>query len=487
MSAPIIDRDRAPQRFPWPLVLIGVAVTLVLFGLGGWSTWGLYRGFARLSQVEFRLERLTGTIIHLDEVLTMSARMAATTGDPAWEARYRGFEGPLDAAIKETLLLAPDALDASAAADTDAANTRLVEMENRAFGLVRQKRLAEASQLLFSSAYAGQKKVYADGMSRMNASIQQRIDEGMHRYRRRAEVVLGLSIPAFILLALGWIGVLTRLRHHMARRRSAEEALGQSRRQIAARERELEIAASIQTSILPRDLTVERLEMSARMVTAGEVGGDYYDVIPVKDGCWIGIGDVTGHGLDAGLIMLMVQSALAALVRQNPHGSPRELVRLLNEVMFDNIRKRLGVNDHVTFSLVRYHADGRLVFAGAHEDMIVCSAADGACELVDTPGTWIGGMPDVTPFTVDSRRQLVAGDLVLLFTDGMSEAMSPDGEPYGLDRLCAALAAARHLPLAEIEQELLAAVRRWSPSEQADDMTVLLLRYAGQVSTQAAA
>jgi serine phosphatase RsbU (regulator of sigma subunit) len=486
-NTPIERRTSGAQRFPWIPVVVGVLVTLLLFGLGGWSSWGLYRGFAQLSRVELRLERLAGSIVHLDEVLTMSARMAATSGDPKWEARYRSYETQLDAAIKETAALAPDSLDASAAAQTDAANVKLVAMENRAFGLVRQHRLTEASQVLFSAGYEAEKRVYAEGMNKMTLSIQARIDQSMERYQHRAAVVIVVAIPAFVLLAIGWFGVLTRLRHHMTWRRTAEEELRESRRQIAARERELEIAASIQTSILPRDLAADRLEMSARMVPATEVGGDYYDVIPVEDGCWIGIGDVTGHGLDAGLIMLMVQSALAALVRQKPDGSPQEIVRLLNEVMFDNMRKRLGVKDHVTFSLVRYHTDGRLVFAGAHEEMILCAGVDGACELIDTPGAWLGGIPDVSPFTVDSRRQLAAGDLVLLYTDGMTEAMSPAGEPFGHDRLCGALAAARHLPLREVEEELLAAVRRWSPSQQVDDMTVVLFRYDGAVAAQAAA
>jgi serine phosphatase RsbU (regulator of sigma subunit) len=469
------------------LVLGGVLVTLILFGLGGWSSWGLYQGFGKISSVEFRLKHLTGEIVHLDEVLTMSARMAANSGDPKWEDRYRTFETRLDAAIKETARLAPDAFDASASAQTDAANLALVAMENRSFELVREKRLAEASQVLFSSAYEAEKRVYAEGMNKMTRSIQTRIDENMERYQRRAAIVIALSIPAFIILALGWFGVITRLRHHMAWRRRAEAELAESRRQIAARERELEIASTIQTSILPRELTAEGVELSARMVPAAEVGGDYYDVIPVEDGCWIGIGDVTGHGLNAGLIMLMVQSALAALVRQNPDSSPREIVRLLNQVMYDNMRKRLGVKDHVTFSLVRYHADGRLVFAGAHEEMIVCAAGDGRCDRIETPGAWLGGIADVARFNVDSRRQLVAGDLVLLYTDGMTEAMNAAGEQFGMDRLCDALAAARHLPLVAIEQALLDAVRRWSPTEQVDDITVLLIRYAGAGAAQAAA
>jgi serine phosphatase RsbU (regulator of sigma subunit) len=69
----------------------------------------------------------------------------------------------------------------------------------------------------------------------------------------------------------------------------------------------------------------------------------------------------------------------------------------------------------------------------------------------------------------------------------MTEAMNAAGEQFGMDRLCDALAAARHLPLVAIEQALLDAVRRWSPTEQVDDITVLLIRYAGAGAAQAAA
>src|SRR5206468_190254 len=81
--------------------------------------------------------------------------------------------------------------------------------------------------------------------------------------------------------------------------------LEESRKQLAVKERlqkEMEIAAKLQTSILPRDVNVPGLEIAARMIPADEVGGDYYDLLPFAGGCWIGVGDVAGHGLPAGVI-----------------------------------------------------------------------------------------------------------------------------------------------------------------------------------------
>ena len=112
-----------------------------------------------------RTEKLRSTIIHLDEVLTMSARMAAATGNLQWEKRYHSFEPKLDAAIKEAIRLAPEAYSGKDAADTDAANIRLVEMENKSFDLVRKGRIEEAKTLLFSNEYEEQKRIYAQGMT----------------------------------------------------------------------------------------------------------------------------------------------------------------------------------------------------------------------------------------------------------------------------------------------------------------------------------
>ena len=134
-----------------------------------------------------------------------------------------------------------------------------------------------------------------------------------------------------------------------------------TRRQIAERQRlekEMGIAARIQTSILPGDVSVAGLEVAASMQTATEVGGDYYDVVAVEDGCWIGIGDVAGHGLPTGVVMLMMQSGFGALARKLPDAAPRELLLAFNAMLVDNVRNRLGQHEHATLTLIRYRADG---------------------------------------------------------------------------------------------------------------------------------
>ena len=255
------------------------------------------------------------------------------------------------------------------------------------------------------------------------------------------------------------------------------EEIDRSRRSLAEKqrlERELEIASRIQTSILPKSYDVAGLEIAARMIPASEVGGDYYDVFAMGDGCWVGIGDVAGHGLSAGLEMLMVQSVVAALVRHAPRAAPSDHVRVLNQVLYDNIRERLGQDEHITLTLFRYEG-GVFTFAGAHEEILVCRAAGGPCEHIQTPGTWLGGMRDVSRSTRDSKLELHPGDLMVLYTDGITEAMNAKGVQFGDQRLTALLEEHRDAPAATVRDRVIEAVLAWQ-AKQDDDISLVVIR-----------
>ena len=266
----------------------------------------------------------------------------------------------------------------------------------------------------------------------------------------------------------------------------AQDVLIQQATREAKQQEELAIAQRVQTSILPKNFDVEGLEISAAMVPATEVGGDYYDVqLAQGGGAWLAIGDVSGHGLDAGLVMLMLQSSLAALVRAAPGASPREVLIRVNDLLFENIRSRLKHDDHVTLSLFRYWPDGRLTFAGAHEEVLIRRKATGQVESVATPGTWVGGMRDIAPVTVDSALQLQPGDVVLLYTDGLTEATNADGEMLDIDRVRALLEKVGDESCQAIRDRFLAEARAWMTT-QADDLSLLVLRYLGAGAPRAA-
>lgn len=258
--------------------------------------------------------------------------------------------------------------------------------------------------------------------------------------------------------------------------------LDESRKQLAEKERlkgELEIAARIQTSILPRDLTVPGLEIAAKMMTATEVGGDYYDVVAVDDGCWLAVGDVSGHGLTAGLVMMMVQTGVASLVRAQPDANPKDVLRALNTVLYDNVHDRLEAERHMTLSLLRYRRGGDIVVAGAHMDAIVWRAATKKTELLGTPGTFLAITQDIDHVNQEVSWQIDAGDLMVLLTDGVTEAETASGVAFDYAGVTRVVEAHATQSVEKIRDALCDALLEHSPT-LVDDATILVLRYVGR-------
>lgn len=259
-----------------------------------------------------------------------------------------------------------------------------------------------------------------------------------------------------------------RLRRQASLEREAE---------LAPLRKEVEIARAIQTSILPVHVPVPGLEIAAQMIAASEVGGDYYDVRPTADGCWLGIGDVAGHGLGAGIVMLMIQSGLSSLVMHSPKALPHEILPALNRMLFENLRQRMGRDDHATLTLLRYFQGGRLAYAGAHEDIVVCGRA-GQVRTIPTPGAWVGISEDISRH-IDSRfLDLSPGDLVVLYTDGIPEARRGH-DSFGLPRLLDEIVKHHAEPVDDILAGVLRAVFDFCGGPPQDDATVLVLRYLG--------
>jgi serine phosphatase RsbU (regulator of sigma subunit) len=220
---------------------------------------------------------------------------------------------------------------------------------------------------------------------------------------------------------------------------------------------------------------VPGFELAATLISADQVGGDYYDVFPTQDGCWLGIGDVTGHGLLAGLLMLMMQSSVSTAVRGAQEQTPAAVTCHVNRVLYSNIRSRLKVKDHATFMILRAHTDGRVVMAGAHEDVIVHRKATGRCELVETTGMWLGISPDISDTTEDVPFELGPGDTAVLYTDGLIEARDAAGEELGMERVLQLIMAVAEQGPQAIASALSTSARQWAPVQQ-DDITIVVMR-----------
>lgn len=260
----------------------------------------------------------------------------------------------------------------------------------------------------------------------------------------------------------------------------ADEVTRRERAEHARLAQELEIAARIQTGILPKHTRVSGLEIASTMLPTDEVGGDYFDVIPVDRGCWLAIGDVAGHGLKTGLVMLMIQSIIAATTHADPTAAPAKVWHALNHVLCDNVRVRLGQDEHATLSLLRYDIDGNIVVAGAHEDIVIYRQRLGRSEVIPTQGLWAGITQDLPPdATPESAFKLEPGDVMVLYTDGIVEAMDATGEQFGLERLCRLVERVGGEPTRDICEHINRTVLAHM-HQQKDDLTLLVTRYIGR-------
>ncbi len=258
-------------------------------------------------------------------------------------------------------------------------------------------------------------------------------------------------------------------------------SLGQSRLQLAsARDAlwgEMEVAKRIQTAILPRNGKLGPWDAHALMVPAAEVGGDYYDLMTTQhQEHWVAVGDVSGHGVESGLVMMMTQTSIASLVNDRPDRSPAEVFSACNRVLRENIT-RLDTNRYMTLNVLRLHED-RIVVAGKHQDLLVWRKATGQVDEIENSGCWIGVMPDTVGAVEDLSVPVGPGDLVLLFSDGVTEAMDSKGQMFGQQRLRELFAAVASKPDPQVLEELIGAINRFQATQN-DDITVVLLRRAG--------
>ncbi len=207
-----------------PLITAAVILSLMLVGCVGWNVWRMYSNFTKVVATEFQLQSLTGQIVHLDEVLTMSARMAAATGNLDWEKRYQKFEPKLDKAIKKAISLAPETY-ANLPTKTDAANFKLVEMEKKSFDLVRQGKQQEALELLFSQKYELQKEIYATEINETIDLLEARIKYNIEEYRQSLFLSSLFSLLILPILLLAWVSILKLISWYIIERKRSEKIL----------------------------------------------------------------------------------------------------------------------------------------------------------------------------------------------------------------------------------------------------------------------
>ena len=242
---------------------------------------------------------------------------------------------------------------------------------------------------------------------------------------------------------------------------------------------ELDVARRLQMMVLPKQAELDaidpQLDISGFMRPADEVGGDYYDVLRHRNLIKIGMGDVTGHGLESGVLMLMVQSIARSLLESETYDPVRFLI-LLNDVLYQNIQ-RIDTDRSLSLCFLDFQ-DNVLTLSGQHEELIV-GRSDGRVERFNTIdlGLPIGLVPDISSFVATQQIDFAPQDVLLLITDGITEAENKDGDQFGIERLCNSLKNRLSLDAAHIQEGIVSDLTQFIGHHDVfDDITLLVVK-----------
>jgi serine phosphatase RsbU (regulator of sigma subunit) len=257
-----------------------------------------------------------------------------------------------------------------------------------------------------------------------------------------------------------------------AERQAAAEKAAAERRAA----HELEIAMQVQARLFPQRLPAMRsLEYAGACVQTRRVGGDYYDFLDLgQERLGLVIGDIAGKGMPAALLMANLQANLrsqcAIAVEE-----PKRLLESVNRLFYENTAD----NAYATFFYSEFDdRTCRLRYANCGHLPALLLRHDGALEHLSSMSPVLGLFPDWECCT--DERRLLPGDLLAIYTDGITEATDERDDEFGESRLLDALHAHRTRRPSEIVAAILDAVREFSPQDQRDDITLIVARCKGE-------
>jgi sigma-B regulation protein RsbU (phosphoserine phosphatase) len=409
--------------------------------------------------------------------------------------------------------------DVQATDQTDAANVALVELENRAFDLLRQGQLTEAREVLFSEEYAAQKAIYAEGMVVLGRQLEEAVASALGAQQRRTVFQLIGGVVAISLLLVGWVVVL-RIVHQWRRdlaqkhqllldelvwRKEAEEELRQHRDHLdelvkvrtaelsaanAKMKRDLEAAAKIQQSLLPRSTPdVTQARFAWHYQPCDELAGDILNVIQLDPThVAIYVADVSGHGVAASLLSVAISrmltpepSAASLVVKPTDDPAHPHIVPPLEVATELNSRFPMQDSGGKYFTLVYGVVDlesREFTYVSAGHPPVVRQAPNREPEVIRLDGMAIGWLPE--PEFEQITITLDKGERLCIYSDGVPEAMDPEFNQFGNKRLIDALVETRAFSLNDGVKRLVSKVERWcGDTGPKDDVSVVAFEIFG--------
>ena len=295
------------------------------------------------------------------------------------------------------------------------------------------------------------------------------------------QLVLMIALPLAGLLLFAIAAILTKREITYT-----YENLAPHVKRIVERERvkaEIDAANRIQAALLPVDAPeLAGASFASHYRAATEIGGDYFDFLAMPSGeIGIAFGDVSGHGLTSGIVMAMAKSALLVQVGYDP--SPRAVMNVLNDIVMKTAPKRIMMT--FFFGLLDPETKTLVFSSAGHLDPYVYRAGTKRLEALSSWGFPLG-VKRREPFgehTVDFDD----GDRLILYSDGLIEAIDDDGDPFGFERFEQTILACGHMDAEDIKKTLLNSIRKFTrnrPPE--DDQTLVVVSFEDAATARAA-
>ncbi len=241
---------------------------------------------------------------------------------------------------------------------------------------------------------------------------------------------------------------------------------------------ELQIAGNLQKELMPIvPPAMEGFEIAVKNRSAEELGGDNFDFMAVKDSVYFYVGDVTGHGLPAAIVMTMVNTLLNAFVEI--YDTAYDIVVNTNR----RLKRRIRATMFMTMLMLKWNkTQKKLSYIGCgHEHLIIYRAKLGKCEVTVSGGIALGMVADNSKIVKEKEVPLEPGDVIVLYTDGITEAKNMKGEMFGLNRLVDKVNFyAPDLTAAQLVQNIAKDFSIFVEEHvQEDDVTLIVLKYTG--------